>query len=63
MKAPGGAEILVVKGTAEFDGERLDPWSWIRRASGQAIDLAAGDEGLKLWIKAGHLDHVTAPPT
>lgn len=61
VEAPGGAEILVIEGEAEFEGKTLEPWSWVRRAPGDGIDLTAGAGGLKLWIKTGHLDEVSAP--
>ena len=61
IEAPGGAEILVVEGAGLLEGEQLEPWSWVRHPSGQAIELAAAEPGLKLWVKTGHLDHATAP--
>ena len=62
IAAPGGAEVLVLSGAATFGDEALERWSWIRHPSGQDIDLTAGPDGLRVWIKTGHLDHVSAPP-
>ncbi|WP_135506474.1 cupin domain-containing protein [Roseovarius aestuariivivens] len=61
VTAPHGAEILLISGALTLDGEVLEPWSWIRRADGQAVDLSAGPGGAKLWIKTGHLTNVRAP--
>lgn len=61
VTAPQGAEILILSGTLTMEGDVLEPWTWIRRADGQAVDLAAGAEGAKLWIKTGHLADVRAP--
>lgn len=62
VEAPGGAEILVVDGAGAAGGERLDPWSWLRRAPGQAVDLSAGEDGMRLWVKTGHLDRMIGRP-
>jgi len=61
VEAEGGAEILVVRGALVRDGETLAPWTWIRRAEGNDIELAAGPDGARLWIKSGHLRDVRAP--
>ena len=61
VAAPRGAEILILSGALTLAGERLEPWTWIRRADGQDVALAAGPEGAKLWIKTGHLVDVRAP--
>lgn len=62
IDAEGGAEILVIDGAPILDGEPLAPWSWIRRADGQSIDLETGAEGARLWIKTGHLRHAARSP-
>lgn len=61
IDAPGGAEILILSGSAVADGATLSEWAWLRRAKGETIELEAGAEGVRLWIKTGHLDHVSAP--
>lgn len=60
IDAPGGAEILILSGSAVADGATLSEWAWLRRAKGETIELEAGAEGVRLWIKTGHLDHVSA---
>ncbi len=61
VEAPGGAELLVLSGTVSVDGEWLAPWSWLRRPVQEHVQLEAGPEGARIWIKTGHLDHVSAP--
>jgi len=50
----GGAEILIVKGTLEVDGESLPSESWLRMPAGATRLLAAGKNAV-LWTKTGHL--------
>ncbi|PRY26913.1 ChrR-like anti-ECFsigma factor [Aliiruegeria haliotis] len=61
VTADGGAEILLLSGSLQLDGETLSPWTWIRRADGNGVTLTAGPDGARLWIKAGHLRDVRAP--
>ena len=57
-----GAEMLVVEGGFELDGERFTSQSWLRMPKGDAADLCAGDEGAKIWIKRNHLRETPQPP-
>lgn len=61
VEAPGGAEILVLAGNITANGETLNPWSWIRRPVGDGLELEAGADGARIWIKTGHLNEVSAP--
>jgi anti-sigma factor ChrR (cupin superfamily) len=61
MDAPGGAELLVLEGSAREAGEPLGRHSWLRVPVGGRIELEAGPEGARLWLKTGHLRHVSAP--
>lgn len=61
VAAPGGAEILLLSGALLLDGDTLAPWTWMRRADGNAVELTAGPDGARLWIKIGHLLDVRAP--
>lgn len=63
IAAKGGAEILLLSGSLVFKGETLSPWTWIRRADGHDIDLFAGPEGARLWVKTGHLLDIRPPST
>lgn len=57
----GGIEMLVLDGGFTEGGERFVPWSWLRLPPGAPLKAIAGNEGCRLWIKEGHLDHVTVP--
>ncbi len=58
----GGAELLVVDGSFEFEGEVFMPQSWLRLPKDDMVDLAVGDTGATVWVKSGHLaDTPTAP--
>ena len=57
----GGAEILMLEGSATESGETLRKGAWLRLPEGAALDLTAGPEGAALWIKTGHLPFAAAP--
>lgn len=59
--AAGGAEMLVLAGTGEESGAPLRRHSWLRVPDGGQVSLKSGDDGLRLWIKLGHLRHITSP--
>ncbi len=61
VEAPGGAEILVLRGGVSAEGKDLGAWTWLRLPDGDAIDLTAGDDGARIWIKTGHLLYAAAP--
>lgn len=63
FKAAGGAELLVLEGSAEENGDALRRHSWVRIPNGRTVTLKAGKEGVRLWLKTGHLRHVAAPTT
>ena len=58
LNAPGGAELLVLDGHFNQDGERFEPLSWLRLPAGSALQAKAGPTGSKLWIKTGHLQNI-----
>ena len=57
----GGAEILMIAGTATEGGDTLVKNSWLRLPEGSPLELTAGDDGARLWIKTGHLPFAKAP--
>lgn len=61
LKAAGGAELLVLEGSAEENGDALQRHSWVRIPDGRTVTLKAGKDGVRLWLKTGHLRHVAAP--
>ncbi len=61
IEAPGGAELLMLEGSATENSDALRQHSWLRVPVGGGIDLTAGPDGARFWLKTGHLRHVTAP--
>ncbi|GGP19685.1 cupin domain-containing protein [Silvimonas iriomotensis] len=59
---PGGGEWLVLRGTLMTAGATLAALSWYRLPCGAALDATAGEAGVWLWAKTGHLGHLPAPP-
>ena len=58
----GGAELLVIEGAFEENGERFETQSWLRLPPGASIGAQAGATGCTVWIKTGHLGRpVTLP--
>lgn len=55
LNVPGGAELLVLEGGFDQDGERFEPLSWLRLPTGGVLQANAGPSGCRLWIKTGHL--------
>jgi len=55
LDLPGGAELLVLEGGFDQDGERFEPLSWLRLPAGSVLQANAGPNGCRLWIKTGHL--------
>ena len=62
LDAPNGAEILVVNGGFDLDGETFRKQSWLRMPKGDQADVRAGPEGAKVWIKRDHLAETPHPP-
>jgi len=50
----GGAEIYVVDGAVELDGETLPRGGWARSPAGNVVKLSAPDKAT-VYIKTGHL--------
>ena len=62
FRADGGAEMFVLEGSAIEHGDELRRHSWVRIPPGGEVVLKAGAAGARIWIKTGHLRHITAPP-
>ena len=58
---PGGAELFVLDGSAREGSDDLVRHSWLRVPDGDTVDLEAGAEGAKIWLKLGHLREITGP--
>jgi anti-sigma factor ChrR (cupin superfamily) len=55
LDVPGGAEVLVLDGAFDRDGERFEPLSWLRLPAGGVLRAKAAANGCRLWVKTGHL--------
>ncbi len=62
-RAPAdGIEILCLEGTFAEGGEEFTAQSWLRLPVGTALNAVADSEGCSVWVKEGHLAHVSAKP-
>ena len=52
-----GIEILVLEGSFEEGGERFEAGSWLRLPIGAELRVKTGPEGVRVWVKEGHLPH------
>lgn len=52
----GGVELLVLAGEVVMDGQSYGRGSWIRLPVGECSDLAAGEQGVTVYLKTGHLN-------
>lgn len=63
IAAEGGLEVFVLAGGLEHEGGSYGLHSWLRVPDGAApfSALAGKGEGVRLWVKSGHLVHAVAP--
>lgn len=61
LQNSGGIEILVMGGSFTRDDEQFSEYSWMRLPKGESTAVKAGDKGAKVWMKSGHLNHITVP--
>ena len=62
VKATNGAEVLVLEGGFDLDGEGFSKQSWLRLPKGDEGRVTAGSAGAKVWIKREHLKEAPKPP-
>lgn len=57
LPAPGGLEVLLIRGGAEDKGtgERMRGGSWVRVPPGDTLQVSVGEGGAYVWVKRGHL--------
>lgn len=58
LRAPAGAELLVIAGDFVESGERFRRYSWLRLPIGATSGVTTGPDGAEVWIKEGHLRFV-----
>ncbi len=51
----GGAELLVLEGQIDDGNRRYAPGTWIRLPVGAQPDFTAGEQGVRFYLKTGHL--------
>lgn len=61
VSTKNGAEILVIAGSIQENGETFETHDWLRAPDGYDLNITAGLDGAKLWIKIGNLNNVTIP--
>ncbi|MFT6944728.1 MAG: quercetin dioxygenase-like cupin family protein [Yoonia sp.] len=57
----GGTELLMISGSAIEGGDNLTEGSWLRLPQGASLQVTAGADGAKFWVKTGHLPFASAP--
>jgi len=50
-----GLELLVVAGSLREGSDNLGLHGWLRLPPGDRLNAVAGPEGVRLWVKQGHL--------
>lgn len=55
LDSSSGLELFVLKGSASHDESDLTANSWLRSPVGGRVDITAGADGARLWVKQGHL--------
>ncbi|WP_409440092.1 cupin domain-containing protein [Psychromonas sp. GE-S-Ul-11] len=58
LEAKGGAELLVLEGSAQESTDTLNKHSWLRTPIGSNLQVKAGEQGATIWVKTGHLTQV-----
>ncbi|NVO54911.1 cupin domain-containing protein [Rhodobacteraceae bacterium B1Z28] len=55
LDAPHGLEVFVVNGGFTENGEEFRTWDWLRLPPGTRSQALAGEAGVRVWTKSGHL--------
>lgn len=61
LSAKGGFEVLVLSGELLHAGDRYEANDWLRWPDGQEAQFTAGNDGVRVWIKRGHLSDIRVP--
>lgn len=59
LDASGGMELFVVAGNLTEGGDALARWDWLRLPVGARFKATASEKGAHVWVKTGHLRHVS----
>ncbi|MEL0628832.1 cupin domain-containing protein [Psychromonas aquatilis] len=55
IEAKAGAELLVLEGSLQEQGDTLIKHSWLRTPINSELKIKAGKNGAKVWLKKDHL--------
>ncbi|KPZ59452.1 ChrR Cupin-like domain protein [Pseudoalteromonas sp. P1-13-1a] len=58
ISASDGAELLVLEGDIREQSDTLTKHSWLRLPINSELNITAGKQGAKVWLKLGHLTDV-----
>jgi anti-sigma factor ChrR (cupin superfamily) len=58
-ESANSAELLVLDGSVAMAGQTCGPKSWIRLPEGDSLKIAANAQGATIYLKTGHLVHMT----
>ena len=58
INAKGGAELLVLEGSFDEQADTFVKNSWLRVPINSSVNVKAGSNGAKVWLKTGHLTDV-----
>jgi len=58
IDTPNGAELLVVSGVLIDSKQKLTEQDWLRVPLSSRIKVKAGTQGVRFWLKTGHLRDV-----
>jgi len=53
LRSDNGLELLVLEGGFVAGSEAFLPWSWLRLPAGDRLQVQAGADGARIWLKAG----------
>lgn len=58
LDTSGGAEVLVLEGGFDEEGDQLSKYSCLRVPIGGAFFVETGAQRARVWVKTGHLRFV-----
>lgn len=58
----GGIELFVLRGGFEEGGETFGPHDWLRLPADAPLRARAGPDGVRVWVKSGHVRYAAPPP-
>jgi hypothetical protein len=63
LRSPAGLELVVLDGEFSDESECFRYQSWLRLPAGSLVQIKAGSQGCRVWIKTGHLADAQRIPT